>query len=447
MKSLIIWLFTILSLFCEAKSKVVKLSGSLKALKLSEVPLRYNGATAIISDLGSVSIQVKEDGTFELELPLEKPGYYSIRRNPLYLTPGDDIKMDIQEAPEQSTFEGQGAEVNRYLSIRFYPKGGSYLSAGEYCFPEFEKTKRAIDSMVWKRENELARLNCTQKFRKMEEMRIKADLLQSIYYYPIYNAKNMFDENCEKEKYTDIRNKFYLSQKTLIEPLLKELSESDDYVDVEVVRYVLLTYSELDLFDFEKSDRLKELIETSKCAKKLNQQVTTELCEEVNTYATKLKNTDFRDALMFRLKRFTRLMEGFPALDVELIDILKNKIALSDYKGKVLYVDFWATWCMPCLREIPYFNELSKQYSNIQFVSISLDNNTEVWLRKLKGDADHGNVLEMFSIDPLIRTKLDITGIPRFLLIDKDFNIISASAPRPSEKDVIVPLLEKYSKQ
>ncbi len=44
---------------------------------------------------------------------------------------------------------------------------------------------------------------------------------------------------------------------------------------------------------------------------------------------------------------------------------------------------------------------------------------------------------------PLVRTGWDITGIPRFLLIDKDFKIISASAPRPSEKDVIVPLLEK----
>lgn len=41
----------------------------------------------------------------------------------------------------------------------------------------------------------------------------------------------------------------------------------------------------------------------------------------------------------------------------------------------------------------------------------------------------------------------DITGIPRFLLIDKDFKIISASAPRPSEKDVIIPLLEKYNKK
>ena len=63
-----------------------------------------------------------------------------------------------------------------------------------------------------------------------------------------------------------------------------------------------------------------------------------------------------------------------------------------------------------------------------------LDDNTEVWLNKLKGDADHGKVLELFSKDPLVRTGWDITGIPRFLLIDKDFKIISASAPRPSEK-------------
>ena len=127
--------------------------------------------------------------------------------------------------------------------------------------------------------------------------------------------------------------------------------------------------------------------------------------------------------------------------------IYGKKGKLSDYKGKVLYVDFWATWCMPCLGEMPYFNELSKQFPNIQFVGISLDDNTEVWLNKLKGDADHGKVLELFSTDPLVRTGWDITGIPRFLLIDKDFKIISASAPRPSEKDVIIPLLEKYNKK
>ena len=95
---------------------------------------------------------------------------------------------------------------------------------------------------------------------------------------------------------------------------------------------------------------------------------------------------------------------------------------------------------------MPLFFELSKNYPNVQFIGVSLDDNTEVWLNKLKGDSDHGNVLELFSKDPVVRIGWDITGIPRFLLIDKDFKIISASVPRPSEKDVITPLLEKYNK-
>ena len=58
-----------------------------------------------------------------------------------------------------------------------------------------------------------------------------------------------------------------------------------------------------------------------------------------------------------------------------------------------------------------------------------------------------GKVLELFSTDPVGSDRMGYYGIPRFLLIDKDFKIISASAPRPSEKDVIVPLLEKYNKK
>lgn len=99
-----------------AQPQTVRLYGSLKDLKLQEVILKYDGATAFISDKGNVVIPVNPDGSFDIEFPVEKPGYYSISRNPLYLTPGDDMKMNIKEVPELSTFEGKGAEVNRYLN-------------------------------------------------------------------------------------------------------------------------------------------------------------------------------------------------------------------------------------------------------------------------------------------------------------------------------------------
>ena len=66
------------------KAENNKIKRFFKSFEIIRGAFKVYGATAIISDQGSVNIQMKEDGTFELELPLEKPGYYSIRRNPLY---------------------------------------------------------------------------------------------------------------------------------------------------------------------------------------------------------------------------------------------------------------------------------------------------------------------------------------------------------------------------
>lgn len=75
---------------------------------------------------------------------------------------------------------------------------------------------------------------------------------------------------------------------------------------------------------------------------------------------------------------------------------------------------------------------------------ISVDENEKAW-KNLISKGEHGKVNELICHDPRTKTGWDITGIPRFLLIDKNFNIISADAPRPSDKDVITPLLEKYN--
>ena len=429
-----------------AQSKTVRLYGSLKELKLQEVTLKYDGATAFISDKGNVVIPVNSDGTFDIEFPVEKPGYYSVMRNPLYLTPGNEMKIDIKETPELSTFEGKGAEVNRYLNTRFYPKGGSYLSGGKYCFSDFNKTMQAIDSIMKKRRTELTALECTPEFRELEEVRIKADMLQSIYYYHIYNGRGMFPANCTKEEAAKIRNDFFLEQKEVVEPVLRELASSDAYIDIEVVRYVLLLYRDLKLFDFKLSDRLEELQEAYYTAAKLsNNEITPVLYQEVNDYISTMKCEDFREALSFRLERRAKLMEGRPAPDIELSDPEGNKKKLSDYKGKVLYVDFWATWCAPCKAETPFFNALSEKYPNIQFIAVSIDEKRELWENVVKG-GNHGNVIELLSDDNELRSKWDIIGIPRFLLIDENFNIIASSAPRPSEKASIEPLLEKYNR-
>ena len=66
---------------------------------------------------------------------------------------------------------------------------------------------------------------------------------------------------------------------------------------------------------------------------------------------------------------------GNPAPSFTLQDLSGNEVSLSDFKGKVVILDFWATWCQPCVKEIPHFIELYEQYKDQGFamVGISLD--------------------------------------------------------------------------
>ena len=421
---------------------------ALKEFGSNNVKMELAGAVGDVSDINAIRIPVNDDGTFDLVVPLEKPTYFQVGRNTLYLTPGDDMEVNLGTSQPQSWFKGQGADVNTYLKGRLFPKAGSFLEAGRNVKGSFEETKKYIDDRAAQREKELKALpNASKEFVELEMMRIKADVANSYMAYLWYS--DLLEDCKTREEGEKIANEFNKSIREYINPLLKEISAKDKYLDVAVVRDVLLSCYEMDasIFDFSKSQRLKELNDAYVTGERMDEEMTKALYDELYAFGSKLKNADFKQAFLGRLEKRAKLMEGRPAIDFVVVNMDGKKGKLSDYKGKVLFVDFWATWCMPCLGEMPYFNELSKQFPNIQFVGISLDDNTEVWLNKLKGDADHGKVLELFSTDPLVRTGWDITGIPRFLLIDKDFNIISASAPRPSEKDVIVPLLEKYNKK
>lgn len=438
----------LLGLSACAGPKFARLHGSLKEFGSNNVKMELAGAVGDVSDINAIRIPVNDDGTFDLVVPLEKPTYFQVGRNTLYLTPGDDMEVNLGTSQPQSWFKGQGADVNTYLKGRLFPKAGSFLEAGWNVKGSFEETKKYIDDRAAQREKELKALpNASKEFVELEMMRIKADVANSYMAYLWYS--DLLEDCKTREEGEKIANEFNKSIREYINPLLKEISAKDKYLDVAVVRDVLLSCYEMDasIFDFSKSQRLKELNDAYVTGERMDEEMTKALYDELYAFGSKLKNADFKQAFLGRLEKRAKLMEGRPAIDFVVVNMDGKKGKLSDYKGKVLFVDFWATWCMPCLGEMPYFNELSKQFPNIQFVGISLDDNTEVWLNKLKGDADHGKVLELFSTDPLVRTGWDITGIPRFLLIDKDFNIISASAPRPSEKDVIVPLLEKYNKK
>jgi len=132
---------------------------------------------------------------------------------------------------------------------------------------------------------------------------------------------------------------------------------------------------------------------------------------------------------------------GATAFDFSGKDMNGKEYKLSDFKGNLVYVDVWATWCGPCKAQIPALKELEKKFhgQSITFLSISVDTqqNKQKWIdyvtnKRLKGvqliadNAFESDVTKVYGIN----------AIPRFMLIDKEGKIISADAPRPTDNTI-----------
>jgi len=109
--------------------------------------------------------------------------------------------------------------------------------------------------------------------------------------------------------------------------------------------------------------------------------------------------------------------------------------SLDDLKGKFVYIDLWATWCAPCLAEIPFLKAIEEEYhdKNIEFVSISIDRQSAYnkWRAMVK-EKELGGVQLFAKEDRGFTSAYKVSGIPRFILIDPEGNVVSADAPRPS---------------
>ena len=112
------------------------------------------------------------------------------------------------------------------------------------------------------------------------------------------------------------------------------------------------------------------------------------------------------------------------APEFSLKDVNGAEKKLSDFKGKVLIIDFWATWCPPCRQEIPHFVSLYSQYKDqgLEIIGISLDQNSERVLPDfIKNNSINYTILT--GNEEVTDLYGGIAAIPTTFIIDKDGNI------------------------
>lgn len=359
------------------------------------------------------------------------------------------ISIDNKEFDESLTYSGEGSSNNNYLAAKTL---NSSLNPIDYKTMYSMDEDNFINHINETKTSELDFLNSfennntalDEELKSIELKEIDYKYLLSIQRYPLY--------------YKFYAKKEPVNSDNFMKPLedLNFINNNDYQMSQSYKSLVLSHFLNEDKMIDNPNSHFKKLIESnaSKIKKdvvfqgKYSLRASSDNNEVLYNILTNLSNDSTQISELTDLyKKLSIIKKGMKSPEFINYENYKGgTTSLSDLKGKYVYIDVWATWCGPCIAEIPSLKKVEALYhnKNIEFVSISIDvkdrpvYNYDKW-RQMIEEKSLGGV-QLFADNAWnsqFTKAFVINSIPRFLLIDPDGNIVSGDAPRPSDQKLI----------
>lgn len=433
--------------------QAVSVSGKIFNPKDNKVHLKYYNDFLSFEEITANSAILDGDGSFRIRVTWNKayPAqfYHGNELISLYLNPGDhlQIQFDGNKSAASLTFSGNGSEINQYIAkkSREIPVVNLFSIGG---MKEREFT-RLVDSLHQKElmyfknyfDNIPAKNAAMKSFMELESAQIQYSWMANKKNYPIAHAilqqsKNLpelspdYYEFMKQASLRDdkaMQSRAYLNfLESYINGELAELRKKDTLLNVNQYKDEFIVKN----FSGQQRDYLLA---------KWAYYLMTEAEDPLNGERVKdqyTKHSPDKKYLGVLDKAWSKLMHLAPgslAPDFTLSDLNGKKVSLHDFKGKIVYLDFWASWCGPCRAEIPYAKKLEEQFhgKDVVFLCVSIDQNPDSW-RKAITDNDIKGVHLIVTPDSNVPHAYNIKGIPRYVIIDKEGKIVDKNAKRPS---------------
>ncbi|QQT25035.1 MULTISPECIES: TlpA family protein disulfide reductase [Sphingobacterium] len=469
----------LLSLICviaiifnsNAAPRKTVLTGKISGVKAGTLELNVQ-EYRVMAAQNKINAELSEDGTFRFEFEINGPAraFLILGTTPVeetfvlkkgdgrdttvssntnrsqmiyfYLMPGDKqtLQVDATNIPGTLKLTGKYADNSLYLNEEDWNfnqyKDKHLKNYFGYFHYSPEQYLEYVEDRRRKRQEFLTHFaqkhKLTKQLKKASETVLYGDAILARLLYPKMRESYRKDNYTAPAGYYDFLNEVSLDQSGndngiayfyFLDYLFKEeyrlADTDDDYID-----FVATKLSGRPLYEyyaFALAGNFK---------KKL-----------YDKFGTKSPFPDLAKRVREKYGKLEGMLEGNPAPQAVFENLTGDKITWSKWKGQYIYVDFWATWCGPCIQEIPALDSLRHDYKDkpITFVSISFDSKKDQ--QKWKDFVDNKKLegIQLWA-DPenhkSVSQALNILQIPRFLLLDPQGNIVDANALRPSDKRI-----------
>ena len=444
---------------CGEKAAEGKVDYAVLSGKVSSVDAKGENQKLLLLQNDEVvkEIPVQADGTFRDTIREigDNHFYYLVEnpavQTPLYLANGTNMELTLNEEVSKTMVSGSQTKQTQYLIERNSFINDRINGADSNLFGQKpQEFKENVKAFFAELDKKLKAYGFDEEFVKNQEKWTNYKFVEYLTIFPTYHRYTSGNEAI-------LPDDFYAERDGIDYDNAEEFRTIDTYRDLVRSKFYTIINNPNDAENIKKfisevnalkSDNIRaDLAKGTFQLISPNSTVNKEIFDFINKNVTDEK---VKEAAKKAYDVATKLTSGSPSPKFSNYENFNGgTTSLEDFKGKVTYIDIWATWCLSCRGEIPALKELEKKFhgKDVAFVSISIDQNKDEWKEFVKSEDLKG--VQLFAenaFESQFIQDYGIRQIPTFIIIDKEGKIVNADAPRPSS-DEITGLLEGLLKK
>jgi peroxiredoxin len=442
---------------------------------IKTVELRVNNRY-VNNEVDLYESNLLKDGTFAFAVAITEPQYvtisYSQNTALIYLEPNDSLSLvgEGSSFPHGISFAGKGGAHNRYLykylgsnPQEIDPFKKIQYKKGTYWFvldPGMDNTMKNNHPeafkklMLLRREQSMADLNFNASNRPEEFSTAFREFMSTeIFYDWAYHV--MLYGAVFKNKHGLTESYFSFLDEV---PLQSETVGNYHYRDflMAYLNYLVTKNNDLPEHPYLRQYEAATEILSGRALAFAQSEIiyrcfgVGQIDEILSNYWAFVEKTDYPEFSQKVVSVYEKAMKqsiGVPAPDFKLMDNLGRMVTLRSYNGQVVLLNFWASWCQPCMSKMRIMQPLEAELKSkgIVFMNVSLDRDTARWQQTLSQEQFAGvHLIADGDINSSIANEYQVRILPQYFLIDK--NGAFAEKPKQFRADDLRLVLNRLSR-